>query len=269
MFPNASFLGIDLYVWMIVLGVLAAMVSFRMFSVRVGISAKVFNFALIDAVFGVVLGYLSAVLFQSWYNFLATGVFEWGVGATFYGGLIGAVLCYLLIYFGVGHFLFKDRAHVREFNRVLSLIVPCIVLAHGFGRIGCLFDGCCYGAKTDSVFGIPMYSGGEWAKRIPIQLYEALFLFALYYVLMVLVVRKKCGYTASIYLICYGVWRFFIEYARDDVRGSSGISWLTPSQLTAILMAAGGILLLLLMRYVFGKYLLPIGENAKEEPVEA
>lgn len=253
MFPHAIFLGLDLYYWMIVIGVLLAMVVFRLFFVKAGLSEKVFNFSLLVAVAAIIFGYLSAVLFQSWYSFLATGNFSWGVGATFYGGLIGAACVYLLIYFAVGHFLFKDRAHIAQFNKMLSLIVPCIVIAHAFGRLGCLFDGCCYGALTDSFIGINMWVQGEWQHRIPIQLFESLFLFALFGVLIFLLVKKKCEYTASIYLIVYGAWRFFIEFARDDNRGSSGIVFLSPSQLTAILMLLAGIALIFLYKYFLKK----------------
>ena len=249
MFPNEVFLGLDLYWWLIVIGVLAAMACFRLFYEQAGLSTRVFNFSLICAVFGIFLGYLSAVLFQSWYAYLASGVFEFGVGATFYGGLIGAIAVVLAIYFGAGHFLFKDKRHLYEFNRMLSLIFPCIVIAHALGRVGCLFEGCCYGAVTDSWVGIMMYSGGEWAKRVPIQLFEAIFLALLFLVLLFLVVKKKNEYTMSIYFIVYGVWRFVIEYFRADVRGASGISFLTPSQLTAILMVLAGIAYIFFYKY--------------------
>ena len=244
MFPQTVFLGLDLYYWMILIGVITAMIVFRMFSAQVGLSVKVFNLSIFVTVGAIILGYLSAVLFQSWYSFLDTGVFQWGVGATFYGGLIGAVIVFLLLYFGAGHFLLKDKQHIAQFNKMLSLIVPCIVVAHAFGRLGCLFDGCCYGAVTDSWIGIVMR--GE--KRIPIQFFESLFLFALFFVLLYLAVRKKNEYTASLYLIIYGIWRFFIEFARDDDRGSSGIWFLTPSQLTAILMILAGVALIFLYR---------------------
>ena len=39
----------------------------------------------------------------------------------------------------------------------------------------------------------------------------------------------------------YGVWRFIIEFARDDYRGSVGIDAITPSQLIAILMIVGSV----------------------------
>jgi prolipoprotein diacylglyceryltransferase len=46
----------------------------------------------------------------------------------------------------------------------------------------------------------------------------------------------------------YGIWRFIVEYARDDYRGSTFISFLTPSQLTAIIMIIGGGILYFIMR---------------------
>lgn len=261
MFPQAEFLGLDLYYWMIIVGVLVAMIVFRVFYRKAGLSVEVFNFSLFIGVVSIVLGYLSAVLFQSWYSFLKTGEFVWGVGATFYGGLIGAAVIFLSIYFGVGHFLFKDRAHIVQFNKMLCLIFPCIVVAHAFGRLGCLFDGCCYGALTDSPLGINMWVDGEWQRRIPIQLFEALFLFVLFGVLLFLTIKKKFDYTAGVYLIAYGVWRFFIEFARDDDRGASGIGFLSPSQLTAIVMILAGMAVILLYRYFLKNRLERAGEN--------
>jgi phosphatidylglycerol:prolipoprotein diacylglycerol transferase len=262
MFPDVSFLNMDLYLWAIVAGILAAIVVYRFASDKDGLPAKVFNFSLLTVVVAIVIGYLAALLFQSWYTFLQYGVWIWGVGATFYGGLIGGVISFMLIYFILGRFLFKDSAHVAYFPQMVSLMVPCIVLAHAFGRIGCLFAGCCYGTKTDSWIGISMYVGGEWQKRVPTQLFEAIFLFLLFFALLCLKVKKHNEYIASIYLIAYGVWRFVIEYFRDDIRGSSGISFLSPSQLIAILMALFGVALAVLYRYKFKKYF----EGRKNEP---
>ena len=261
MFPEVNFLGLELYDWMIVVGIVAAMVFFRLFYKKAGLSDKVFNFALIVAIPSIIVGYVFAILFQSWFYYLETGKFVWGAGATFYGGLIGAAAVYLAIYFGVGHPLFKDKAHIVQFNRVMSLIFPCIVVAHAFGRIGCLFAGCCYGAQNAS--GIKMWVDGQWQRRIPVQLFEAIFLFLLFAGLIVVIVKTKFEYTASVYLIAYGIWRFGIEYARDDERGASGISFLSPSQLTAILLIVAGVALIFLYRYVLKKLFARAGEREK------
>ena len=254
MVPDVSFLWLDLYGWMILAGVLAAMILFRVFYRRAGISYRVFALTEIVSVLAVCAGYAAAALFQSWYRYLQTGVFEWGVGATFYGGLIGAAVTFLIFYFLAGHFVCRDQSHIKEFNRMLSLIAPCIVIAHAFGRIGCLLDGCCYGRVTDSFIGLPMRVHGVFEKRVPLQLFESVFLFALGSVLLTLVWKCKGTYNASLHPIAYGVWRFIIEFFRDDNRGSSGIAALSPSQLTAIIMVAIGIAYLLLYRFVLKKF---------------
>ena len=152
MVPNVHFLGLDLYDWAILCGIVAAMILFRALYKRMGLTYPVFVLSLTVSVFAIVGGYCSAALFQSFYVFLESGTFAWGVGTTFYGGLIGASLIFLALYFGAGHFFCKG-AHIRQFNRMLALVAPCIALAHAFGRIGCLLGGCCYGAETESFFG--------------------------------------------------------------------------------------------------------------------
>ena len=79
-------------------------------------------------------------------------------------------------------------------------------------------------------------------KTLPVQLYEALFLAALFAVLVMLFQKGKN--TMSIYLIAYAVWRFFAEYMRADERGDTLISALSPSQLICIPMLLIGVIIL-------------------------
>ena len=83
-----------------------------------------------------------------------------------------------------------------------------------------------------------------------------------------LLLKLKNGYTASIYLIAYGVWRFFIEYLRNDPRGSSGIDFLSPSQLTAIIMVVVGVVWFLVCKFLLDKYFEKVGEKV-EKPHQA
>ncbi|MBP5176957.1 MAG: prolipoprotein diacylglyceryl transferase, partial [Clostridia bacterium] len=208
--------GIDLYSILIVVGVIAAFVTLRFLSDKTKIPAKVFNFAILTSIVAIVVGWLAAMLFQAVYNFTATGEFVFK-GQTFLGGLIGGAAVFLLFYFIVGKFVFKGSdAHIKNFGTLLNILIPCLVVAHGFGRIGCLTAGCCYGEVTDAWYGVHMHSGGVWADRVPTQLFEALFLFALFAVLLVLVIKVKMKNTLSVYLIAYGVWRFLIEFVRAD-----------------------------------------------------
>lgn len=266
MFPDVQFLGMDIYYWMFVLGVLAAMVAARIFSDRAGIGAKVFNLSLFSAVFGVIFGYLASLLLESFWEFLETGEFAWGAGSTFYGGLIGAAAVYLGVYFLAGKFYCKKKEHIAEFPQMLSLAAPCIALAHGVGRIGCLFNGCCYGARTDAWYGIDMLVAGEWQRRVPLQLFEAIFLFALAALLFFLFLRYRFRYNASLYLASYGVWRFAVEFFRDDDRGASGIASLSPSQLISLLLILAGIALALVLylRAARGKKETPAKDGVEE-----
>lgn len=270
MFPNVSVLGVDLYWLTVIIGVIAAMAAARLLYSRAGVSFGVFRYAIIVLIGAMFVGYVFAVLFQSWYAYLETGIFEWGIGATFYGGLIGAVAVFVAAYFGIGHFVFKDKRHVVEFHRVVSLFMPCVALAQGFGRIGCLFTGCCYGIPVDGAGGIFMFVDGEWQNRVPTQLYEALFLFALFAALVAAIAKNKLvDYTASIYLIAYGVFRFAIEYVRDDYRGASGIPFLTPSQLTAVLTAVFGGVLIVLYKYILKPAYARVAEKYGVAPADS
>ncbi len=240
-FPDGT--GVTLYELFILIGVIGALVMFRILADRRQMPAKMQNLILLGAVAAFVIGYLSAVLFQAVYNALETGKFviDGGTGATFYGGFIGGAISMLLIYFIGMRILYKEfTTAVRWLPTFANIAAVCIPLAHGFGRLGCLTAGCCHGKFTDAWYGITQWvelSSGHygWAKVVPIQLFEALFLFALAAALFVLVWKKK-GFGLSCYFIGYGIWRFIIEFFRTDDRGASFIPGLTPSQVTALLL---------------------------------
>lgn len=244
MYPYDIIPGLDLYGILLCVGILAAMITFRVCADRLDLGARVQNFTLLVAGASVVVGYFFAILFQAFYNIGKYGEFriDAQTGATFYGGLIGGAAAFLLIYFGIGYFYFrKDRAHVFAFWHVTDIAAAAIAVAHGLGRIGCLMAGCCHGKQTDAWYGILMVK--KQITVIPTQLFEAIFLFALCAFFLYRIWHKK-SYNLFLYMIVYGVWRFLIEYARDDYRGTTVVSFLTPSQFTAVLMVVGGIALL-------------------------
>lgn len=239
MYPNEIIFGLTFYEIFLITGVLAAMVIFRMLSDKTKLDAGLFNFCLGSGVAAIIGGYASAVLFQAFYNFRATGVFEItkNTGATFYGGLIGGAGIFIISYFLIGRFVFRGGIVKREFFHITGIAAPSVTAAHSLGRIGCLMAGCCHGVASDTC-GIYMAFAGE--KVLPVQLYEALFLAALT-VLLIFRTLKGKNYNFSIYMIFYGIWRFFIEYLRGDIRGATLISFLSPSQLTALILIFAGI----------------------------
>ena len=64
--------------------------------------------------------------------------------------------------------------------------------------------------------------------------------------------RFNCNF--GLYAVTYGIWRFLIEYARDDYRGSF-IPGLTPSQLWAIVMVVLGIGYFFAYKYFFKRFM--------------
>lgn len=241
MYPNEIIWGIDLYVIMLCVAAFSAMFVYRILADKLNMGAELQNLCLFGAVAAILVGYCSAVLFQAVYNIPQNGgfVIDSSTGATFYGGLIGGAVFFLAVYFTVGHILFKEsKEHIKSFWSVAGIGAACIAIAHGFGRIGCLMAGCCYGKVTDAWYGVYMKSVGQ--KVVPIQVFEAIILFGLFGVFFFRVIKRK-QYNLSLYMAVYGIWRFFIEYARDDYRGYTFVSFLTPSQLTALIMIAGAV----------------------------
>lgn len=247
MYPYDIIPGVDLYAICFLFALCAALLAFRVIGDKVGLNAKVYNMCIISGIFAIVGGYFGSVLFQAFYDYLETGVFApKSSGMTFYGGLIMGALTFIVVYFVVFALADKNNLRGKNFFFVSDIAAPAIALAHAIGRIGCLFAGCCHGRVTDAWYGI--YTVNLDAKTVPIPLFESLYLFLLFGVLAWRVTHKKT-YCLSLYLSAYAVWRFFIEYLRDDDRGSSPVSFLTPSQLTAIVLFAVAAALYFVMKY--------------------
>jgi len=253
MYPNQILLGMTLYDVCLCVAVAACFVIFGVYADKLRIRPKNQTFTVLCGVFAVVLGYGSAVLFQAFYNIKTRGEFiiDENTGATFYGGLIGGAAVFLLLYFVFGHFRFKDRSHIKYFFPIANCVAPGIALAHAIGRIGCLFAGCCHGHVTSEWYGIMMHGNMGYRKYVPTQLMEAIFLLLLFAFLSVrLFSSAKRACNLSSYLVFYGIWRYFIENLRADYRGDTVVEWLTPSQLTALLLIAVGIALVFVEHYV-------------------
>ena len=245
-------LNINLYGIMIAVGLLACFGVLFYYSKRKGNDPRFTDFVFYNGVFSIAFGFFSAALFQAFYNYLDNpeAGFRFGSGITFIGGLIGGVVSFLLIYF-----LFRKHAH-GKLTDILGVATCCILIAHAFGRLGCLFAGCCHGEYlgTKPVFGgIYMRPGNAVAGYyVPIQLYEALFLFIMFGVCSYLLLKKDFKHNLSLYLICYGIFRFVNEFFRSDSRGQF-IGSLSPSQFWSIVMVIAGVGLIFLLEYIYKK----------------
>ena len=234
MFPHVTFLQLTLYDWFLVLAAISALVIARIYADKLHIRPRLQNYGILSAVAAILAGYGFAVLFQAVYNAVEEGTFSLGAetGATFYGGLIGGAGLYFALWFTLGRKLCGQDVFTH-FGDLLGIAACAIAFAHGVGRIGCLFAGCCYGVQTDSWLGIYLESVGE--KVVPTQLIEAVFLFLLFALLTFMLFRVKRVNGMFVYLTAYGAFRFLIEFWRDDGRGAL-IPGLSPSQVWSIVL---------------------------------
>ncbi len=264
MYPYPIIFGMGLYELLLTAGMLIVLFSADKMGIKRGFSVKLQKLLIINALLSIVIGIGGAVVFQAFYDFMATGNFkiDQTTGMTFYGGLIFGVIAFLLIWFYGGKAIGIGEEVKKKFKDIADIAACLIPLAHGLGRLGCLFAGCCHGAETDAWYGVDMLmqryynSAGElvevWKKFVPTQLFEAIFLFALSAVIFWLYFKRKDEKRIPllpIYAIAYGVWRFLFEFVRGDDRGATIIPFLSPSQLVAIIMIALGTAYFLLWHF--------------------
>lgn len=224
------------YGFFIAMGLIACGATFLLLIKKKGMPESIFDNYFNAALFAILGGFGSAALFQGFYNCQATGEFKFG-GITFMGGIIGGVIIFILYTV----FLIKDPKIKQAFWDVADMAPACIVIAHCLGRIGCLLAGCCYGAPNE-VWGLAYVRRGDPTLRLPVQLYESLFLFLMYAISVAYALKtKKRGYGVTLYAVPYGIWRFCIEFLRDDYRGGSQGALLSPSQVQSIVFIVVGI----------------------------
>lgn len=116
-------------------------------------------------------------------------------GFVVYGGIIGGVIAGYVV----------CRVKKERFWRYFDLIAPAIALAQGFGRIGCLLAGCCYGKETDFSCSITFHSSDiapNGVALIPTQIYSSILDFLNCIVLCLIARRAKKEKTvAGCYLL--------------------------------------------------------------------
>jgi phosphatidylglycerol---prolipoprotein diacylglyceryl transferase len=156
----------------------------------------------------------------------------WQPGLVFYGGVLGAI--------PAGYWFARKKG--LDPLQVADLAAPALMLGQVFGRLGCFFQGCCYGAATDAWMGVGF--PGHAHDRHPSQLYEAAAVLALFVVLRYAIAPRKRGHGEVLgwMLVLYGAARSILELVRDDPRGALGP--LSTSQIISIPLVAVGLWLI-------------------------
>lgn len=170
-----------------------------------------------------------------------------GKGGVFYGGFLMALTCAAIYFRMVG----------LPGWQVADCIAPGLALAQGMGRIGCFLAGCCWGTPTSSRLGVTFTSPVAHeltgvplgVKLHPTQLYEAaVVLLAIPFLLWLRRTKTFQGEVILAYTLYYAVARFFLEFVRDDPRGSYVYNLLSTSQVISLLILVFGLYLLFRLR---------------------
>ncbi|MBO4667399.1 MAG: prolipoprotein diacylglyceryl transferase [Bacilli bacterium] len=267
MYPDPFIAGkyVTLYGIMIALGIVACILFLRYLGKKRQIDPKFLDFVELNGYASIAVGFGTAYLFQLVYDWIKTGEFSFrNHGITFLGGLIGGVATFLIIY------NIMKKKYSARIASILPIAPICITIAHAFGRVGCFFAGCCYGRIAEE--GELFYFTAVQFKyldglRYPTNLFEAIFLFVLCGIMLLLLLKKNFKYNFIIYLPAYGIWRFLIEYVRADERGQifPGVDWISPSQFISLIMVLGTIPVYFLIKYLYKNEEINPKEETRED----
>lgn len=169
-------------------------------------------------------------------------------GLSMLGGVILAVLV------GFGYIVWKRW----PFWKLVDAVIPSFALGIFITRIGCFFNGCCFGRETDSCLGVCFPDGSLPANVFgnlhlhPAQLYSSLAGLFMLIVLLVADRRKHFpGFLFCLFTGLYGATRFGLEEYRyfdhdpDLLLGYSQFACrpgITDNQLISLIMIVAALL---------------------------
>lgn len=218
----------------VIVGLLAARAEFR----RDGRNPELLlDFALVAVLVGVVGSRLLYVLLD-WPLYAANPIsilYLREGGLSVHGAILG----------GLAVAVWFARRHRIPFWKFADYFAPALALGIGVARLGCFFNGCCYGKPTNGFWGVlTRYAPG---LHHPTQLYEMALALALFAGLWSFRRRKSFdGQLFLLFVIGYSVIRFILDYWRDEVR--QALSFLTITQLFSLVAIAGAVVLMVVLR---------------------
>lgn len=156
-------------------------------------------------------------------------------GLAFHGGIIAA------LFFSIW-FLKKRNLDIPKTG---DLFMPYVAFAHGIGRLGCFLNGCCFGKPAEFILAVRFPN--EAITRHPTQIYEAVGLLAIFFILKFFYRRRRLdGQIFLGYFVLYSVFRFFLDFLRADL--SKVFLGLTASQLISITIFLPSVIIFLYRR---------------------
>lgn len=163
-------------------------------------------------------------------------------GLTFHGGLLGGTLAAALL----------ARRRRVSFWSLADMAAPALALGYAIARIGCLLNGCCYGAPTSLPWGMrfPVFpdAGITTQPSHPTQIYSSLgSLLILFILLKARAHLPARGQLFCLYLALYSIMRGAIEVLRRDFTAVRLVDGITQAQAVSFVILLAAVLGLLLL----------------------
>ena len=165
------------------------------------------TFVILGIIIGGRLGYV--ILYNpNYYLDNLIDIFKiWEGGMSFHGGLIGVVLASI-------YFAKKNNQNFFIYLDVISVVAPIGIF---FGRIANFINSELYGTETNLPWAVQFIKIDN-LYRHPTQLYEAIFEGLILFLILIYLrnkgLMKITGLLSGIFLICYSIFRFMIEFLR-------------------------------------------------------
>ena len=165
------------------------------------------TFVILGIIIGGRLGYV--ILYNpNYYLDNLIDIFKiWEGGMSFHGGLIGVVLASI-------YFAKKNNQNFFIYLDVISIVAPIGIF---FGRIANFINSELYGTETNLPWAVQFIKIDN-LYRHPTQLYEAIFEGLILFLILIYLrnkgLMKITGLMSGIFLICYSIFRFIIEFLR-------------------------------------------------------
>ena len=165
------------------------------------------TFVILGIIIGGRLGYV--ILYNpNYYLDNLIDIFKiWEGGMSFHGGLIGVVLASI-------YFAKKNNQNFFIYLDVVSIVAPIGIF---FGRIANFINSELYGSETNLPWAVQFIKIDN-LYRHPTQLYEAIFEGLILFLILIYLrnkgLMKITGLMSGIFLICYSIFRFMIEFLR-------------------------------------------------------
>lgn len=193
---------------------------------------EAYDVAIILMVSGLIGGRLMHVFYEEWPYYTKYPLqilYFWQGGYVFFGGFILATL----------NGLIYCRLKKIDFFAMADFFAPLLSLAHAFGRWGCFFAGCCYGAHCS----LPWSIQGRHPTALYLSAGELLIFAYLIFFEKKMQDANKPELNGSLFVkwvLLHSLLRYFVEFFRDDFRGAE-FEWplvgsLSVSQLVSLIL---------------------------------